>query len=102
MSPSNAPVGDSDRARDQAEVVDVGHARARRYRQRRIVLGIESGCGGRQSEASLTATISMVVVAVVTPCRPTRPRSSVRCGLPSKFVGLSLVDSNATVCSSAW
>ena len=41
-------VGDSDRARDQAEVVDVGHARARRYRQRRIVLGIDSGCGGRQ------------------------------------------------------
>ena len=52
--------------------------------------------------ASFTAVISTVVVAVVMAVPSNTDQVRVRCGLALKSVGLSLVDWNATVCSSAW
>jgi hypothetical protein len=51
--------------------------------------------------ASFSAVISSVVVAVVTAVPSDTNQVRVRCGLALKSVGLSLVDWNATVCSSA-
>ena len=53
------------------------------------------------SEASLTAVISIVVVALVTAVPSDTVHLRVRVGLALKFVGLSLVEWNSTVCSSA-
>jgi hypothetical protein len=52
--------------------------------------------------ASFTAAILTVDVAVVASVPSVTVHVRVRCGLVPKCVGLSLVDRNPTVCSSAW
>ena len=51
--------------------------------------------------SSFSAVIASVVVMVVSVAPSDTDQVSVRCGLAPKSVGFSLVDSNATVCSSA-